>query len=122
MTIFVFGSNIQGIHGKGSALTARWTHGAELGVGEGRTGDAYAIPTRSKQKGQFVTLDLVTIAFAVERFKKYARANPELQFDIVAVGTGSAGYSHEDMAQLFRGAPANCRFLENKWRVILARE
>ena len=45
MKIFVFGSNQAGRHGKGSALEARRNHGAVYGVGEGPTGNAYAIPT-----------------------------------------------------------------------------
>jgi len=44
--IFIFGSNEAGRHGKGAALHARQHHGAEYGVGVGRTGDAYAIPTK----------------------------------------------------------------------------
>ena len=43
--IFVFGSNLAGRHGAGSALHAAKRYGAQRGIGEGRTGDAYAIPT-----------------------------------------------------------------------------
>jgi hypothetical protein len=46
MKIFVFGSNRKGIHGAGSAKIAAKEYGAEFGVGEGRTGQAYAIPTK----------------------------------------------------------------------------
>lgn len=46
--IFVFGSNLAGRHGKGAALSALHYHGAEYGVGIGRTGQAYAIPTKRK--------------------------------------------------------------------------
>jgi hypothetical protein len=45
-TIFVFGSNLAGRHGAGSALEAKRFHGAEQGIGIGRTGNAYAIPTK----------------------------------------------------------------------------
>lgn len=34
--IFVFGSNLQGHHGAGAALTAKLHHGAEQGKEEGR--------------------------------------------------------------------------------------
>ena len=36
--IFVFGSNLSGIHGKGAALTARQLYGAKLGQGCGLAG------------------------------------------------------------------------------------
>ncbi len=44
--IFVFGSNLLGIHGAGAAKTARLNYGAKNGGGFERTGDAYAIPTK----------------------------------------------------------------------------
>ena len=47
--IFVFGSNEAGRHGKGAALHARQHYGAKYGVGFGRTGDAWAIPTKDAQ-------------------------------------------------------------------------
>lgn len=43
--IFVFGSNLAGRHGLGAARTALLEYGASYGVGEGRTGRSYAIPT-----------------------------------------------------------------------------
>ena len=43
--IFVFGSNIGGFHGGGAARVAHKRFGAEWGVGEGITGQCYALPT-----------------------------------------------------------------------------
>ena len=43
--IFVFGSNLAGMHGGGAARTANKLFGAEMGVGVGPTGQCYAIPT-----------------------------------------------------------------------------
>ena len=43
--IFVFGSNLRGLHGGGAARIAFENFGAEYGVGVGRTGQCYAIPT-----------------------------------------------------------------------------
>ena len=43
--IFVFGSNLAGFHGGGAARIANEHFGAEWGVGVGRTGQCYAIPT-----------------------------------------------------------------------------
>lgn len=45
-TVFVFGSNPGGVHGAGAAKTARDMFGAQTGVGEGITGNAYALPTK----------------------------------------------------------------------------
>lgn len=37
-SIFVFGSNLKGIHGKGAAYTAKMKYGAIQGVGHGIQG------------------------------------------------------------------------------------
>lgn len=44
-TIFVFGSNPQGIHGAGSARVAMIYFGAKRGQGEGLQGQSYGLPT-----------------------------------------------------------------------------
>ena len=46
--IFVFGSNLQGIHGGGAAWYAHNKLGAVMGIGIGRTGRTYALPTCSR--------------------------------------------------------------------------
>lgn len=46
--IFVFGSNLAGVHGAGSARAALEKHGAEYGVGVGLCGNSYAIPTKDE--------------------------------------------------------------------------
>lgn len=43
--IFVFGSNIRGCHSGGAASIACRKFGAQWGVGEGITGQCYALPT-----------------------------------------------------------------------------
>ena len=45
-TIFVFGSNPEGRHGKGAAKIAVDQFGAKYGQGEGLQGNAYALPTK----------------------------------------------------------------------------
>lgn len=103
--IFVFGSNEAGRHGAGAALFARRHHGAVYGVGRGRTGNAYALPTKD---GRIRTLPLEAIAANVDEFIRYARANPALTFTVTRIGCGLAGYSDAQIAPLFRSAPANC--------------
>ena len=110
--IFVFGSNQGGRHGKGAALTARQSYGAVYGVGYGRTGNAYAIPTKGVD---LRPLRLQDIELYVCGFLRYARAHPELEFQVTRVGCGLAGYKDSDIAPLFRGAPENCEMPEG-WR------
>lgn len=124
--IFVFGSNIQGIHGKGSARWAEKKFGARRGIGVGLSGQSYAIPTRtqiatpSSGKGpgvQFRTLPITEIREHVEQFVAFAREHPELVFDVVRIGCGNAGYDDGQMAPLFHDAPANVK-LPYGWRAI----
>jgi hypothetical protein len=71
--IFVFGSNLAGRHGKGAALHAKNHYGAIQGVGFGRTGNAYAIPTKDEN---LQVLPLTTIRAWCWAFIEYARAHP----------------------------------------------
>jgi hypothetical protein len=109
--IFVFGSNLAGRHGKGAALYARQHHGAQYGVGVGLTGSAYAIPTKD---AKLKTLPLGEIEGHVYWFLVFAREHPEMTFKVTAIGTGLAGYRHEDIAPMFKGAPENCQ-LPPEW-------
>ena len=109
--IFVFGSNLAGRHGKGSALAAKKYYGAKTGVGFGRTGNAYAIPTKDSD---LRSLPLKTIREYVTEFLRYASEHPELEFFVVAIGTGLAGYKHEDIACMFKDAPDSCE-LPPEW-------
>jgi hypothetical protein len=115
--IFVFGSNEAGRHGRGAALEAKQRYGARYGAGAGRTGDAYAIPTKDRC---LRPLPLATIQQHVARFLAYATDNPRVTFKVTAIGTGLAGYRHEDIAPMFATAPANCR-LPDEWRRLLRR-
>lgn len=110
--IFVFGSNLAGRHGKGAALYARNNHGAVYGVGRGRTGNAYAIPTKD---ADIRTLPLPTIKIYVEEFLEYARQNPDLSFQVTRIGCGLAGYKNHQIAPMFKGAPINC-ILPEEWK------
>ena len=104
--IFVFGSNLAGIHGRGSAFEARKRYGALQGVGQGRMGSSYAIPTKDRQ---LRTLQLPTIAEYVKTFIDYARVNTDLTFNVVAIGCGLAGYTPADIAPMFVQAPSNVK-------------
>ena len=114
-TIFVFGSNTAGRHGKGAALYARQNFGAVYGIGVGRTGDAYAIPTKDRN---LHPMPLPMIKRHVENFLAYALEHQELEFQVTRIGCGLAGYKDKEIAPMFRGAPANC-IMPPEWLEIL---
>lgn len=114
--IFVFGSNLAGRHGAGSARHAMQHHGAVYGQGSGLHGHSYAIPTKdSKLK----TLPLFEIRNRVSAFLRFAEDYPLLQFEVVEIGCGLAGYKPEQIAPMFRQTPANVN-LSNRFKAILA--
>ena len=94
--IFVFGSNLAGMHGGGAAHIAHKLFGAEWGVGVGPTGQCYAIPTM--QGG------VETIKPYVDQFIAYAMQHPELTFLVTRIGCGIAGFTDKDIAPLFKVA------------------
>lgn len=110
--IFVFGSNLAGRHGKGAALYARRERGASYGVGEGITGDSYAIPTKDEN---LRTRSLSDIKISVDKFIEFAKRNPELIFEVTKIGCGLAGYKEDDIAPMFKESPDNCK-LPPGWR------
>lgn len=113
--IFVFGSNLKGIHGKGAALTAWKYHGAELKNGMGLQGNSYAIPTKDEQ---LRTLLLKDINQYVQEFLDFAQEHPEMTFKVTRVGCGLAGLQDRLIAPMFETAPENCKF-DSKWREFL---
>lgn len=114
MKIFVFGSNLAGRHGAGAALHARKHHGAIYGQGKGLQGSAYAIPTKDQH---IRTLPLLEIASYIDEFLVFAYNNPQLTFQITAIGCGLAGYSPKQIAPFFKNCPDNCE-LPNEFKFI----
>lgn len=113
--IFVFGSNLGGLHGLGAAMIAKRFFGAEHGVGEGLTGLSYAIAT----KDRFIrTLSLPEIRRHVNAFVEFTLEHPEMKFFVTKVGTGLAKYKDHQIAPMFRGAGSNCSFAE-QWKPYL---
>jgi len=96
--IFVFGSNLLGIHKKGAALTALQKHGAILGQGIGLQGNSYAIPTKISP---YQSWDLVSINKFVADFLSYASATPDDTYMVTNIGCGLAGYGHHQIAPMF---------------------
>jgi len=94
--IFVFGSNLSGMHGGGAARAAYNRFGAVWGQGVGLQGQSYAIPTM--QGG------VETIKPYVDEFIAFAQAHPELKFLVTRIGCGIAGFRDEQIAPLFAAA------------------
>lgn len=103
-TIFVFGSNLAGRHGRGSALEAVQNWGAKYGQGFGRQGQSYAIPTKDEH---LAVLPLSDIQLYVNLFLAYANRHPELAFRVVKVGCGLAGYKETEIMPFFADVPVN---------------
>lgn len=102
--VFVFGSNLAGIHAGGAARWAYENCGAEWGVGFGLTGTSFAIPTMD---WEIEPLPLGDIQKYVRRFLKFAQARQDLTFQLTPIGCGRAGYKAEQVAPLFKDAPPN---------------
>ena len=94
--IFVFGSNLKGMHGGGAAYIAYRKFGAIMGQGVGLQGQSYAIPTM--QGG------VETIRPYVDEFIQFAKQHPELTFLVTRIGCGIAGFTDEEIAPLFEAA------------------
>lgn len=110
--IFVFGSNLRGVHGAGAAKYAALNHGAKYGVGVGFTGNSYAIPTKDHN---IQTMPIKDIIPYVQKFILDANIHKDKEFKVTCIGCGLAGYSHADIAPLFKESPDNCLF-DEKWR------
>ncbi len=94
--IFVFGSNLSGMHGGGAALVAYRKFGAVWGQGVGLQGQSYGIPTM--QGG------VETIRPYVDEFIQFAGEHPELTFLVTRIGCGIAGFTDDEISPLFEKA------------------
>ena len=110
--IFVFGSNLAGIHGAGAAWQAHKNFGARYGTGEGLTGQCYAFPTLD---GGFHQLPMERLIEARDLLYQTASLRPEKQFLLTKVGCGLAGFAEETMRGLFMNPPENL-ILPEDWR------
>ncbi len=135
--VFVFGSNIYGFHGAGSAGFATFNESGNIwrkyeydkkpqgwrgkwnqkGVGEGAQmgteGKSYAIPTVTKA-GAKRSIPLETIKQSIQKFYVFAKSRPHLKFFVAqAAKLGYSGYSPQEMASIYSGEiPENVYFDE----------
>lgn len=110
--IFVFGSNLSGMHGGGTARLAYQKFGAIWGQGVGLQGQSYGIPTM--QGG------VDTIKPYVDEFIEFAKTHPQFKFLVTEIGCGIAGFSVEEIAPLFEQAieVENIYLPERFWLVL----
>lgn len=94
--IFVFGSNLRGMHGGGAAYIAHRKFGAIMGQGVGLQGQSYAIPTM--QGG------VETIKPYVDEFIEFAKEHQNLTFLVTRIGCGIAGFTDDEISPLFKAA------------------
>jgi hypothetical protein len=110
--VFVFGSNLKGIHGAGAALFARQWRNAKIGVGEGImyykdgiTPSCYALPSKKTPKD---FMEKNEFQSHIEKFKEFALNHPEMTFQVTKIGCNLAGFNEEDVIPMFADLPPNC--------------
>ena len=94
--IFVFGSNLKGLHGGGAARLAYERFGAIWGKGVGLQGSCYGIPTMHG--------GVDAIKPYVDEFIEFAQNHTEYTFLVTKIGCGIAGFKEEEIAPLFADA------------------
>jgi len=106
--IFVFGSNTVGHHGSGAALYAYRHFGASNGIGEGFSGQSYAIPTKVSvynTEKKSIVLEIRSIdeiRESVNTFIRFVKARPMLVFHVTPIACGLAKYSPKIIGPLFK--------------------
>jgi hypothetical protein len=116
--VFVFGSNLAGIHGAGAARVAAQRYKAAYGDGKGwmKGFKSYAIPTKDYH---LKTLPLDEVQRYVDEFVQLTRDDFVINsgYFVTRVGCGLAGYRDEEVAPMFKEA-RGCSFAE-QWRPYL---
>ena len=101
-TVFVFGSNTEGIHGGGAAREAMENWGAEYLNPSGLQGNSYAIITKDLNKGMR-SVSLEFIEKQVKEFNQFAIDNPNTIFIVTGIGLGLAGFLTNEIKPMFTG-------------------
>jgi hypothetical protein len=106
--IFIFGSNKQGRHGKGAALTAKNKFGAIYGKPRGLQGNSYAIVTK-ELRNNYPPVDIKEVKNEVDTFVQFVKDNQNLTFYVTEIGCNLANFTPEEIAPLFK----ECKELKN---------
>lgn len=114
--IFVFGSNLAGVHGAGAARVAMEKFNAPLGRGLGFVSmRSYAIPTKNEHIESY---SLDTIHQFVNEFIMLSGDLINCEFFVTRIGCGLAGYRDDQIAPMFKECNRNCSFAE-EWKPYL---
>lgn len=101
--VFVYGSNQYSRHGAGSALVAKNKFGAIYGdVPMGLCGQSYGIITKSFND---IPVNLEFISLQVKTLYCFAMLRPELTFYVTKIGTALAGFTIQEIANVFTSMP-----------------
>lgn len=116
--VFVFGSNLHGSHSAGAALAAFELFGADRGVGVGRVGYSYAIPTKDLDMNVMTATEIKPY---VDGFCAHVQASQDVFF-VTRIGCGLAGHDDADIAPMFASL-AQCPRVSfaREWRKYLQR-
>ena len=96
--IFVFGSNAQGLHNKGSALTAKKLFGAIQGKSTGLQGRSYGICTKAHWKLKR-SIPLSDITNQLLELANVCKSMPNTTFYLTKIGCNNAGYTEKEIAE-----------------------
>lgn len=94
--VFVFGSKPDGNHKSGAAKIAFEKFGAQQGMGEGFSGQSYAIPVHKHHTHKMDK--------SVKSFIGYAKTHSDKTFFVLPVGCGSAGINIRVVSEMFSKA------------------
>lgn len=120
--IFVFGSNTQGRHGKGTALLAYKHFGAIYGQARGLQGQSYAICTKDLTKELHPSVFEDNIINQIHELYFYASLHTDKEFLVAyTLASNLNGYIPQGMADMFAKAgpiPENIVFSEDFAKLI----
>lgn len=125
--IFVFGSNTEGRHGKGTAKIAYNRYGAKYRQGHGLQGKSYGlITTNLKHNNGYRSVTKTDITENIRKLYEIANMMKDHEFLIAYTANGANlnGYSSIEMAEMFTNAgggsiPTNIVFENNFYDLIV---
>jgi len=95
--IFVFGSNLMGRKTGGDAYTARRVFNADMGIKEGPTGQAYAVPILDEAMR---SVSPEALCYSLGRLILYALDHPEQTFYLTELGRKREGLPADTVRDL----------------------
>lgn len=108
----VFATDVNGLHQNTEAERAVQDWGALAGIGEGLSGQCYAIPVYGVD-GKVRPIE--QMRGPVRRFLEFVKKNPNYIYKVGRLGCGAFGYDDFDVAPYFTDAPDSVK-LPVGWR------